>query len=252
VTGMRAEDPALGTPRSHPGQYVHGINIVEFGPAWNVALAGRLWSPDFLAVIDPGLREVSTSIHDATIDFLREHGSLPGAMTPHAGQYIAAAAYIRRGGIVGIGHPEPKWFSREKLDYIVRRGDVELAFEERRRRRTPQYASRLNCLYVADDSEAGRQHVLSMLIGDIHVLRVTIPMALRPVHRADTKWYDLYFRERREEYIDRYWAGEPHDSASPTWEYLVDGMIEVHPEDVAHIRKLGHPYVPPGIKVGGP
>ena len=223
----------------YPGRYVHGINLGDWYPCWNLALAGRLWSPDFMALADPGLAASHQSLRDVPIDVLRTTGVPQGVPTPRATWYVWAAAWVRRGGQVGIGTENTRWLPQQNLDKIIRLGDIELSFEEARRRILPDGASRLASLYVADDSDAGRAHVRSMLDEDIYILRVTIPLALR-VTKVDTKWFELYCGDPKSEYLERYWSSAPFNAAAPTWEYLVDGMIEVDdPASLEHIRKFG-------------
>jgi hypothetical protein len=225
--------------KPYPGRFVHGVNIGDWYPCWNLALAGRLWSPDFAALTDPGLAAAHQPLRDVPIDVLRTTGVPQGVPTPRATWYVWAAAWVRRGGHVGIGTEDTNWLPREDLDRILRLGDIELAFEEARRKLLPESASRLASLYLADDSDRGRAHVRAMLGVDILILRVTIPLALR-VSRVDTKWFELYCHDAKAEYIEKYWSSAACDPAAPTWEYLVDGMIEVDdPEGLAHIREFG-------------
>ncbi len=226
-------------PKPYPGHFVHGINIGEWYPCWNLALAGRLWSPDFAALTDPGLAAAHQPLRDVPIHVLRTGGVPQGVPTPRATWYVWAAAWVRRGGHVGMGTQNTKWLRREDLDKILSLGDIELAFEEGRRKFAPDGSSRLASLYVADDSDVGRAHVRAMLEPDITILRVTIPFALR-VNRVDTKWFDLYCHDPKPAYIESYWSSVAFDSATPTWEYLVDGMIEVDdPDGLAYIRERG-------------
>jgi hypothetical protein len=227
------------TLRPYHGRFIHGVNIGDWYPCWNLALAGQLWSPDFAALTDPGLAAAHQPLRDVPIHLLRTSGAPQGVPTPRATWYVWATASVRRGGHVGIGTEDTKWLPRADLDKILHIGDIELAFEEGRRRVVPEGASRLASLYLADDSDVGRAHVRAMLGVDILILRVTIPLALR-VSRVDTKWFDLYCHNPKPEYIDNYWRSVALDPAAPTWEYLVDGMIEVDdPEGLAHIREFG-------------
>ncbi len=225
--------------RPYPGRFAHGVNVGDWYCCWNLALAGRLWSPDFAALTDPGLAAAHQPLRDVPIHVLRTTGVPLGVPTPRATWYVWAAAWVRRGGHGGIGTEDPKWLPRAELDQILRLGDIELAFEEARRSLLPDGASRLASLYLADDSDVGRAHIRVMLGSDILILRVTIPLALR-VSRVDTKWFDLYCHDPKPEYIENYWLSRPFDPETPTWEYLVDGMIEVDdPDGLAHIRDYG-------------
>lgn len=225
--------------KPYPGRFVHGVNISDWYPCWNLTLAGRLWSPDFTALTDPGLAAVHQPLRDVPIHVLRTTGVPQGVPTPRATWYVWAAAWVRRGGHVGLGTENTQWFPQEDLDKILRLGNIELAFEEARRKLLPDGASRLASLYLADDSDLGCTHVRAMLGGNILILRVTVPLALR-ISRVDTKWFDLYCHEPNPEYIEKYWSLAALDPAAPMWEYLVDGMIEVDdPEGLAHIREFG-------------
>jgi hypothetical protein len=39
----------------YPGDFIHGIDLNNWYPCHNLALDGRLYSPDFAALRDPGL-----------------------------------------------------------------------------------------------------------------------------------------------------------------------------------------------------
>jgi hypothetical protein len=207
-------------PTPYPGRFIHGIDLGDWYPCWNLALAGRLWSPDYMALIDPGLASSHQPLRDVPIDVLRTTGAPQGVPTPRATWYVWAAAWVRQGGHVGIGTENTRWLPQDKLERILRLGDVELAFEEARRRHLPEGPSRLASLYLADDSDQGRAHVRRML-GTVFILRVTVPWALR-VARVDTKWFDLYCQESKTEYLQNYWVSVAFDATSASWEYLVE------------------------------
>jgi len=225
--------------KSYPGHYIHGISLEDRYPCWNLALSGRLWSPDFAALADPGLAAAHQPLRDASIEMLRTSGVPQGVPTPRATWCVWAAAWVRRGGHVGIGTDKTNWLPQEQLDEILRRGDIELAFEARRREVLSDGASRLASLYLAEDSDTGRAHIRQMLGDETFIIRVTVPLAIR-VTKADTRWFDLYCQDQNPDYIDKYWSSVACDTNSPTWEYLVDGVVEVDdPEGLAHIRKFG-------------
>jgi len=226
-------------PSPHPESFVHGVDLTNWHACWNLALSGRLWSPDFLAQADPGLAAVHQPIRNIPIAALRASGVLQGVSTPRAAWYVWAAAWVRHGGRVGMGVEGTQWLPADKLDRILRLGDIELEFEEARRRLLPEGASRLASLYLADDSDAGRAHVRRMLGDQVFILRVTVPRAIR-ITGVDTNWFDAYWDDPRPEYIENYWRSRAFDPAAPTWEYLVDGMVEVgDPEGLAQLREVG-------------
>ena len=222
-----------------PGRVIHGLSLGDWYPCWNLSLSGRLWSPDLLAQCDPGIAASHVSLRDVPIDQLRIVGTPQGVPTPRATWYVWAAAWIRRGGHVGIGMDRPKWTTPDEASRLLRIGDMELEFERVRRSVAPTAASRLASLYVAEDSEIGRAHVRQMLGADVMILQVSIPLAIR-VTRVDTAWFDLYAAEGKEEHIIHYWSGHPLDESCPTWEYLVEGAVEaVDPEELEFVRARG-------------
>lgn len=238
-------------PRPYPGRFIHGINLGDWYPCWNLVLSGRLLSLDLAAMCDPGLAAAHQPLRDASIAALRTTGIPQGVPTPRATWFVWAAAWVRRGGHVGIGTENTQRLPRDELDRILKLGDVELAFEEARRQLLPDGPSRLASLYLADDSDAGRAHVRSMLGPAVFILKVSVPWALR-VARVDTQWFDLYCHEPKAEYVKNYWESIVFDAGSPSWEYLVDGMIEVcDPADLAHIRKFGAGPLPRGPQDSG-
>jgi len=225
--------------KPYPGRFIHGINIYDWYPCWNLALCGRLWSPDFAALCDPGLAAAHVPLRDVSIQSLRTGGIPQGVPTPRATWYVWAAAWVRRGGHIGIGLENTQWEPPERLDKILKLGDIELSFEDIRRKVLPDGASRLASLYVADDSDLGRAHVRKMLGATVHILKVTIPLALR-VTKCDTRWFELYYQDPKPEYVESYWSSTAFDDLTPTWEYLVDGMIEVDdPAGLKYIREFG-------------
>lgn len=225
--------------RPLPGHFIHGVDLDDWYPCYNLALSGRLLSPDFLAVVDPGVAATHRRIRDTPLEELRDKGLPVGAPTPRATWCVFAAAIARSGGRVGIGTTHTQWFSTQEAESFRKRGDIELAFEESRRSIAPDAPSRLSSLYVAEDSEAGRTHVRRMLGKHIHIVRVSVPVAAR-AHRGDTAWFDHYCLSPNPAYIENYWRSEPAGSDSGTWEILVDGVVQV--DDAAgleHLRKVG-------------
>lgn len=224
---------------SYPGFYSHGISIRDWYPWWNLALDGRLRSPDYLALVDEGLAAAHTPIRDIPIESLRHRGTPQGVLSPRASWYVWAAAEVRNRGEIGIGLDNPVQLPQDQLDRIVRIGDIELEFEARRREVNPDAASRLSSLYVADDTSPGHAHIRQMLGPDVLILRVAIPAALR-VSKVDTAWFERYLQNPRPEFIDQYWASTPASHDCSTWEYLVDGMIQVDdPDLLSYIRTHG-------------
>ena len=225
--------------KNYSGTYLHGIDINNWYPCWNLSLSGRLDSPDFMALCDSGLKEKHVSVNDVSIDFLMTCGLPIGALTPRAGWYVWAAAIIRNGGHVGIGQIDTKWINREDRDSIITIGNVEIEFERVRREMFPASVSRLSCLWVAEDNQIGDAHIRTMLGPNIFILKVKIPAAIN-VAKVNTLWFDAYRRENKRDFIENYWKSIPEQEDTQTWEYLVDGRIEACDEkDLEYIRQHG-------------
>jgi hypothetical protein len=196
------------------GHFIHGVDLEDFYPCWNLAFMGTLSSPDYSVSTDAGLFASHQSIRDTPIERLRTVGLPPGMVSPRARCLISTAN--------ADGH-------------VTKRRDAELAFEEARRSLAPDAPSRLSSLYLAEDSQAGRNHVRSMLGSDIHILRVSVPICVRS-RKVDTTWFDCYWNDPAEKYIENYWASAQVEPVCATWELLVDGVIQV--DDIAGLDYL--------------
>jgi len=197
-----------------------------------------LISANFLPLIDPTF-SFQKRIEDIPIDELYESTqSINGTMTPRAMWYVWAAAIIRSGGHVGIGQFDTKWLPKEDLERIKKLGDIELEIEKLRREIAPEAASRLGCLWVADNTKHGEVNIRSMFGPSIYLAKVSIPFAAT-VSKVDRKWFDLYCQTRNPDYIEKYWKSIPNNTSN-TWEYLVDGIIEsTDKDDLDYIKKHG-------------
>lgn len=221
------------------GYFLHGINLDDWYPCWNLALSGTLTSPDFMASIEPGFSSCHQRIRDVPLEELRMAGLPRGMPTPRAVWALFAGTVASRGGHLGMGIGNTRWLPRSETDECVSRREVELAFEQGRREVAPEAPSRLSSLYLAEDSDVGRTHIRNMLGPDMHILRVVVAAAVR-VHRADTRWYDRYCAERDPNYITNYWQSLPAGSDPATWEILLDGQIRAWDEEgLEYIKNHG-------------
>ena len=218
------------TLKPYPGDFIHGVDLNDGYPCWNLSLSGKLYSPDYVAAVDQGVYDCHKSIRDTDIELIEKGYTPQGAVTPRGVWFIQASRQIRLGEYDKWSTTSPTHLSENDSEQIVKFGQVEIDFERRRREVAPDAVSRLSCLYVADNDEFGRGHLKRMLGYDIHILRVRVPLAIR-VSRCDTKWFDEYWDNKDIKAIDNYWSGICRDSGNPSWEYLVDGMIEVNDPD---------------------
>ena len=73
---------------------------------------------------------------------------------------------------------------------VLRKSEIELEFEEGRRRYAPNAVSRLNCIFLVDDKE-----VLNNMFDDVSadcVFRVKIYQQLN-FSKVDVQWYHRYW-----------------------------------------------------------
>lgn len=220
-------------------QFIHGIDLRDFFPCHNLTLSGQLWSPDAAARADRGLRAAHQPIESISLADLRAGHPGTGVISPRAGHEIIRAGIIRRGQKIANGLGEVELMSTETRQGAIRCSDVELTFEEARRRTAPEAVSRLSCLYLAEATAQGASILRSMLGPDRYLLDVRIGQKIN-LTRADATWFDAYFEEPDSEYATNYWLGFEKDQGAGQWEYLLDGMIEAtDAAQIEHVRLHG-------------
>lgn len=228
----------------YPGAYLHAINLNDWYPCANIANTGGFPSAEFARVAElirtqstvfqPGYREIDLDAPEPGI----------GCAFPsrRAISSIHFAPFIRAGGKLGIGIENTVWFDEDQYTRILRFDELEKAFEKRRRSIAPNSASRLGCIWVADDSAEGCA-MLNKIFEGAYILKVEIVAALR-VTRADSRWVDAYAYEKSKNqiHIDAYWNGEKFPDEGESWEYLVEGRIGATDEtQVQYVREHGCP-----------
>ena len=218
--------------------YIHAIDLDNFYPCWNLKIDGKLRTPNYLAAIDPGLAKNHRNIDSYTIDELREYGPQDCGLTPRTIHSILKAAILRKGHKIVDGYDREILVSEESRNSIIEQADIELNFERVRRKYPNQQVSRLSCIWLAEHSEAGREHIKNMLGKDIYILSVRISNQLS-LSKVDTAWFDAYCESHNSDFIDGYWSGASF-SEHPKWEYLLDGEIEIeNPDQLAYIKSNG-------------
>lgn len=225
---------------------VHGLRAdsVHWTECWNFGLAGTRSSTEMVGTAEgwPSLREVP-------LDALRTRpDQWPAtALSPFA-MLVWQGAMVHAGMVLGMGvQPyETRWYSPEQTELIVRHADRELAFEAVRRDVAPHTASRLTCIWAAEDTLDGRNFVQGIMGHSSFVMPVSIVFALR-VSRCDARWLDRWQRGDGDAAIG-YWSGKPTDDG-PLWEYLIDGTIRADdPEDADRVKRWSFENVPPDLR----
>lgn len=237
VTSNNVADKSVIQPKEIAGVFYHGIDFEgeeSWYPRLNILNSASLYTPDYIAYVEPNLGRAHISIHDQEIEDIKFRAFCGlGAITPRAGKYIWGASIIRSGGHLFKGLIKPTQLAPEEEAEILERSDIELKFEETRRQVNPNAASRLSCIFVADNDEN-----IKRMFGrnpNISILEVSIPSAIR-FTKVDVRWYEEYCRNHDEKYIENYWNGSPFSDGTNTWEYLVDGVVKVkNQERLQHI-----------------
>jgi hypothetical protein len=214
---------ALGLER--PGTFLHAVHLRDETRWNNFILAGWHVAPGW-AALDPAFQGYE-NLRDVPVERLRDDPP-QNVTSAFSADRVYSAAVIRRGGYIGRGLEKTTWMTPAEEAQLVEKGDIELAFEECRRKIAPNAASRLMSLFVAEDTPDGARH-LRELFGsspDVWLLRVEIPAAYR-FTRADTRWFDQYTRDRRPEDAERYWSEERFPADGDRWEYLVEGVLSM-------------------------
>lgn len=219
-------------------EFIHAIDLRDWYPCHNLALSGRLISPNALALLDKGVGEIHRSIDDTPLEDLAMGLHPPSAVTPRAAGEVIRGGILRQGLKIANGFNEVELMSEETRLHALRSSDVELTFERIRREVAPNAVSRLSCLYLAERSADGEAMLRGMLGRNIYILQVRPIVTLR-LTKADAAWFDGFFDSNDVEDVRRYWNSLPKPDGED-WEYLFDGVLKVeNPAQIEYVRKHG-------------
>ena len=147
--------------------------------------------------------------------------------THHSGVY--QRVYAKLDAVNDIyAHPEA--YDEEKLEHHTSVALRELALEEVRRERYPQYPSRMSCLYVSQTfEEAEKWAAFFARIGRPTYSIVKLEIEGNCFIGDATKCFDgRTDRKENRRLAQLYWKNEPNDpDKPPVVEMLVDGNITV-------------------------
>jgi hypothetical protein len=163
------------------------------------------------------------SLRDVDLGLLKNADQINAFISPRAGTVIQGN-WARRGFKLGIGVNDPKWYPDDVSKRFQHISDLELDFERVRREIRPQSASRLCCIYLAEDSDDGRVMLNKMFGTQRFIASVKIDFLLR-LTRSDSCWVDRYSKEKVPEFIKNYWLGL--ETEDPRIEYLLEGTISL-------------------------
>lgn len=121
---------------------------------------------------------------------------------------------------------------------LIRKADLEIEFERRRRELNYGAASRLSCVYLVDNTFDGRLLLESMFADffkNPKIVEVDILNSIE-ITKCDVTWVNKYSEEPKDEYIVNYWTGVPANENYSTWEYLLEGTIQMtNPDEIEDI-----------------
>lgn len=147
--------------------------------------------------------------------------------THHSGVYQRVMVQLDR---VQDIYQNPMKYENAELEYPVIVALRELALEEVRREKYPEYPSRMSCLYVSEtlqESEQWADYFLSLGRPTFQIVRVRIT-GKRFIGDA-TKCFDATIsKEENLKLAEKYWEnGENPPDEPPIKEFLVSGDIEI-------------------------
>jgi hypothetical protein len=123
--------------------------------------------------------------------------------------------------------------TKEERERILRIADRELMYEEVRREVASESASRLACIWLAEDNVEGRNLVWQLKGNGAFVLSVRVLAAARWT-RVDARWLE---GDPSKDEIRGYWSGGAKGE-NPLWEFLLEGTIAcIDDEELVRLRQ---------------
>ncbi|WP_343735233.1 hypothetical protein [Acidovorax sp.] len=197
---------------------------------------GLLYSVEVLGRLDEGLAKTYRPVSEIPLDELRRDCLTGNVLAPRVAAIGMKAVMLARGMIPEGFFGLPVMHSTRR---ILETWDAELAFEEGRRVYAPSAPSRLSCIWLAEDSPAGRSSIAGA-VRNAHVCAVDVIYSLA-IWGADAGWWTDYMNGPQSVYVERYWSGVRHPRA-PEPEILLDGIIKIQPADLdallSHARRV--------------
>lgn len=125
-------------------------------------------------------------------------------------------------------------------EVVIKKADLEIEFERRRREIKYGASSRLSCIYIVDndiDGKAILQNMFAEKFGRPLIVEVDILNHLE-LTKCDHHWLLEYYNDPKDEYIVNYWTEKPFNEKVPSWEYLLEGtIILTKKEDIEKIDR---------------
>lgn len=147
--------------------------------------------------------------------------------THHSGVYQRVMEQLNR---VKDIYESPKKYENAELEYPIIVALRELALEEVRRKKYPEYPSRMSCLYVSEtlpESEQWADYFLRLGRPTFQIVRVRIT-GKRFIGDAIKCFDATISKEENLKLAEKYWKnGENPPNEPPIREFLVSGDIEI-------------------------
>jgi hypothetical protein len=198
---------------------------------FNLALNGTLTSSGMSGAIMAMQGANHHDIESMTIEDIRQ-GLFQGVLSPSSAVILAAA----------LARENRTLFNIDRAYDAIQcqlRADVELEFERVRRDVAPDAVSRLQCIWLAENSDVGRKMIEQMFLSpDLHFLDIEV-LTYRKVLKADSTHFDNYCHRPHRGHAVSYWEGAQAND-SPQWEYLVDGQVRATVQSQIDSACLAH------------
>lgn len=223
-------------------KYVHGVDLENDILVHNLGVGqGKMISTDFLGTHDPGIRERHRRVATVPISEIATMAMDGNVLSPRLSKFFTFAAILESGRVVVDGYDRIWEITDGQKRRIFETRNLELAFEEGRRRFAPDSPSRLTCIWLAEDSPEGKG-VIRWMMPNVYIAQARIDVATGYAE-VDSSWFDAYLNSPKPEFIERYWAGEAHPK-EPRKEILVDGVVQLtDPAQLQHIKESGAPLL---------
>ena len=143
--------------------YLHAIDLKNPIVCHNIRFTQRLTSVDFAGQVDPGLSATHRCVGDISVAELRE-GFLEGnVISARMGSWVLPGVLLEAGLTLVDGFDVPIDVAESTRQRVIDTMKIELAFEEGRRLHAPNAPSRLSCIFLVENSAAGRAYIANML-----------------------------------------------------------------------------------------
>ncbi len=128
------------------GSFLHGIDLSNWYPVYNLPINGTLFSGNYLLKSDPSFRG-NKCIEDLSPEELKDFSQCaPPILTPMALRFYISTE-VKRGNHIRYGNFNSRLANPKQIESLIKKGEIEYKFEIVRRYVSPSSSSRLGCLF---------------------------------------------------------------------------------------------------------